>query len=711
MSKTILIVAAHPDDEVLGCFGTVAKLIKQGYTAYTLILSGGKTSRGRVEQWELDNLKEEMYRANKLIGIKEVYQADFPDNAFDSVPLLSIVKKIEEIKNKVKPEIVFTHHFGDMNVDHQLTYKAVLTATRPIKGDIIEAIYAMEIPSSTEWNSYSKESVFVPNIFFDITDTIEDKVNALNIYQSELREYPHPRSLRHIKELAKVNGTKVGLEYSENFMLVRRIKKNLNINGKGAFNIRLANSNDIKNVFDLFNDDFVRKHSLRSQKISWDEHQQWYTNRLRNTDSPFYIIEDENNDFIGQVRIDNTDETIISISLTQEYRGQRLSSEILKLCSEKCGFDNIVAYVKESNERSLRAFKKAGYKLINIDNGICKLVYTKSVYIIAEMSANHCGDKELAKKIIAKAKECGADAVKIQTYTADTMTIDCKTDIFKVKGGTLWDGKYLYDLYKEAYTPWEWQKELKEYADSIGIDFFSTPFDKTAVDFLENMNVTKYKIASFEAIDYPLIKYAASKGKPMIISTGISTLEEIQEAINVCKSAGNNDITILKCTSAYPAELKDMNLITIKDMYERFAPQGVKIGLSDHTMNIETPIAAVALGATVIEKHFTLDRSLGGADADFSLNPEKFSAMVNAVRNTQKLLGTVNYEVNPDNKIFARSLFAVKDIKKGDKFTPENIRSIRPGSGLHPKYYDEILQKTATQDISRGTPLKTEYFK
>lgn len=331
-------------------------------------------------------------------------------------------------------------------------------------------------------------------------------------------------------------------------------------------------------------------------------------------------------------------------------------------------------------------------------------------YIIAEMSANHCGDKELAKKIIKSAKDCGADAVKLQTYTADTLTIDCKTDTFKVKGGTLWDDKYLYDLYKEAYTPWEWQKELKEYADNIGIELFSTPFDNTAVDFLESIGVQKYKIAAFEAIDFPLIKYTASKGKPMIISTGVSTFEDIQGAIDTCKSVGNNDITILKCTSAYPAKLEDMNLVTIRDMYEKFAPQGVKIGLSDHTMNIETVVAAVALGATVIEKHFTLDRALGGADAAFSLNPDELKATVDAIRNTEKLMGKVSYEVNPKNRIFARSLFAVKDIKKGEKFTSENIRSIRPGCGLHPKFYEEIIGKTAKCDIKFGTPFKQEFF-
>lgn len=326
------------------------------------------------------------------------------------------------------------------------------------------------------------------------------------------------------------------------------------------------------------------------------------------------------------------------------------------------------------------------------------------------MSANHCGDKELAKKIIEEAKACGADAVKIQTYTADTITIDCNSELFMTKPEGLWAGQTLYQLYQKAFTPWEWQKELKDYADKIGIDFFSTPFDYTAVNFLENLNVQMYKIASFEAIDFPLIKYTASKMKPMIISVGISTLEEIQEAINTCKSVGNNDITILKCTSSYPAKVEDMNLLTIKDMIERFSPQGVKIGLSDHSMSIVPPICAVAMGARVIEKHFTLDRSLGGEDSGFSLNKEEFKLMVEKVRETELAIGNINYNVNENLRKGARSLFVVKDIKKGEKFTPENVRSIRPNYGLHPRYYEEIIGKVAKCDISFGTPLTLEDF-
>ena len=333
------------------------------------------------------------------------------------------------------------------------------------------------------------------------------------------------------------------------------------------------------------------------------------------------------------------------------------------------------------------------------------------VYIIAEMSANHCGDIKLAKKIIKKAKEVGANAVKLQTYTADTITIDCHNEEFQINDtNSLWKGENLYGLYQKAYTPWEWQGELKQYADEIKIDLFSTPFDYSAVDFLESINVPIYKIASFEAIDYPLIKYAASKGKQMIISVGISSFEEIQEAINACKSVGNYDITILKCTSAYPARLEDMNLNTMKDMYEKFESQGVKIGLSDHSMSIIPPVTAVTLGAKVIEKHFTLDRALGGADSAFSLNPTEFEQMVNAIRDTEKVLGNVDYTVNKINRNFARSLYIVKDIKKGEKFTPENIRSIRPSNGLHPKYYEKILGKVATCDLKFGTPMKVEYY-
>lgn len=334
-----------------------------------------------------------------------------------------------------------------------------------------------------------------------------------------------------------------------------------------------------------------------------------------------------------------------------------------------------------------------------------------NVLIIAEMSANHCGDKNLAKEIIAAAKECGANAVKLQTYTADTLTIDCKKEIFKINGGSLWNGRYLYDLYKEAQTPWEWQASLKEYGDSIGIEVFSTPFDTTAVDFLESINVKRYKIASFEAVDLPLISYAASKHRPMIISAGVCGVDEIQDVIDTCKAVGNEDVTILKCTSEYPAKLEAMNLETIPDMRRRFGPQGIKIGLSDHSMNTETVVAGVALGVCVIEKHFTLDRAFGGADAAFSLNPNEFRQMVTAVRNTERLMGTVDYSSSEEGCMFRRSLFVVKDVAEGEIFTTENVRSIRPGFGCPPKFLTKIIGGRASQPIEAGTPFRMDFIK
>ncbi|QCD45276.1 pseudaminic acid synthase [Campylobacter mucosalis] len=332
----------------------------------------------------------------------------------------------------------------------------------------------------------------------------------------------------------------------------------------------------------------------------------------------------------------------------------------------------------------------------------------KRPFIIAEMSANHCGDKSLALKIIKAAKDAGADAVKIQTYTADTITLNSKDEIFMTQDDGLWAGQSLYELYSKAYTPWQWQRELSDYAKSIDIGFFSTPFDFSAVDFLESIDVPMYKIASFEAIDYALISYAAKFKKPMIISAGISSFDEIIEAIQACKKVGNNDITILKCTSSYPARIEDMNLLTIKDMLEKLTPLGVKVGLSDHSMSLEVPIVATALGVSVIEKHFTIDRSLGGEDSGFSLNYDEFKAMSEAVKNAALALGKVDYSINLKNRKSARSLFVAKDMKKGEIFTPENLRSVRPSNGLHPRYYDEILGKKAKRDLAFATPLKFE---
>ncbi len=340
---------------------------------------------------------------------------------------------------------------------------------------------------------------------------------------------------------------------------------------------------------------------------------------------------------------------------------------------------------------------------MNIDN--IKLNEYNRCFIIAELSANHGNDINIAKRTIKAAKESGADAIKIQTYTPDTMTIDCDNEYFKINQGTIWDGRYLYDLYKEAYTPWEWQMELKEYANNIGLVFFSTPFDKSAVDFLETMNVPAYKIASFEITDIPLIEYIASKQRPVIISTGIATIDDIQEAVNACRRMNNNNIVLLKCTSSYPAKLEDSNLKTIADLKEKF---NVIVGLSDHSIDIEVSLAAIALGAKVIEKHFILDRDIGGPDSLFSLEPNQFREMVEGVRKIEKAIGKVDYELDEKkikNRELSRSLFIVEDMKVGDTFTSENIKSIRPGFGLHPKYYNQIIGKTVNCSVKRGTPL------
>ncbi len=323
-------------------------------------------------------------------------------------------------------------------------------------------------------------------------------------------------------------------------------------------------------------------------------------------------------------------------------------------------------------------------------------------YIIAELSANHGGKIEIAKETIKEAKEIGANAIKLQTYTADTITLDCDKEDFIIKGGTFWDERKLYDLYKEAYLPWEWHKELFEYARKIGIDIFSSPFDKTAVDFLEAFEPSAYKIASFEITDYELVRYTASKGRPIIISTGIATIDEIQDVVDICRSEGNNEIVLLKCTSAYPAPLDEANLKMIPSLAETF---NVISGFSDHTLGSTAPIVAVALGAKVIEKHFILDKSIGGADAEFSMDREEFASMINAIRDTEKLLGRVDYSMTDKKKQsrrFSRSLYVAKDIKKGEVFTEENIRSIRPGYGMHPRYLNDILGGVADKDYGFG---------
>lgn len=332
----------------------------------------------------------------------------------------------------------------------------------------------------------------------------------------------------------------------------------------------------------------------------------------------------------------------------------------------------------------------------------------KPVYIIAELSANHNQDYEEAVRIIRAAKVAGADAVKLQTYTPDTMTIDCRNEYFRIGEGTIWEGRTLYDLYREAYTPWEWQPKLKVLAGDLGLDFFSTPFDVTSVDFLEKIGVPAYKVASFELVDIPLIRCIAKTGKPMIMSTGMASLEEIDEAVRTARDNGCDQLALLKCTSAYPALPEEMNLKTLPHMASSF---GVPVGLSDHTLGNTVAIAAVSLGACIIERHFTLSRAFEGPDSAFSLEPHEFKEMVSEIREVEKALGKVRYERTKSeeaSRIFRRSLFVVGDVKAGDVFTHKNVRAIRPGYGLHTRNMKEILGRRVICDVERGTPVTWE---
>ncbi len=328
-------------------------------------------------------------------------------------------------------------------------------------------------------------------------------------------------------------------------------------------------------------------------------------------------------------------------------------------------------------------------------------------FIIAELSANHQHDFKRAKDLVAEAKECGVDAIKIQTYTPDTLTIDCDNEYFRIQH-PVWGGQTLYELYGKAYTPWEWHADLKNYAEQLGLVFFSTAYDRSSADFLEKLQIPVYKIASFELVDIPLIKYVAKKKRPVMLSTGMANEEEVDLAVRTIRAEGNDEIILLKCTSSYPAKAEEMNLSSIPFLAEKF---GTVAGLSDHSLTSEVAIAAVALGAKVIEKHFTLSRQEQGPDSHFSLEPQEMKSLVNAVRSIEKALGTTELGPTREEKnsmVFRKSLFAVRDIKKGESLTEENIRSIRPGYGLLPKYYFDLLGKTVTRDIKAGMPLSLD---
>lgn len=327
------------------------------------------------------------------------------------------------------------------------------------------------------------------------------------------------------------------------------------------------------------------------------------------------------------------------------------------------------------------------------------------VFIIAELSANHNNDFDLAIKTLMAMKEAGADAVKIQTYTADSLTLNVDNEYFGPRKEGLWKGLTPYDVFSEGSMPYEWQSKLKKKAEELGLVFFSSPFDREGVDFLESLKVPMYKIASFEITDIPLIKHVARKGKPVIISTGVAEIEDIELAVETCRSVGNNEIALLKCTSEYPAPIEAANLLTIPDLKERF---NVTIGVSDHTMGSTVPTVAVALGAKIVEKHFILDRKLGGPDSSFSMEPHEFAEMVKSVREAEAALGNVTYEVSEKNKLRRRSLFVCENIKKGETFSQKNIKSVRPGNGMHPKFLSEIMGKNAKTDLEKGTPLSIE---
>lgn len=484
------------------------------------------------------------------------------------------------------------------------------------------------------------------------------------------------------------------------------------------------------------NDIETRNNSYNTNLIKWDDfknifYQKYFIHKIPPL---FALFENNKICFIGCRDTDINYDIEISINLDPKYRNKKLSSKIIEstILYIKKNYpliNNIIAEIKVDNIVSNKIFMNNNFKyittkiiknnLMNIYNlnmnQIHKNIFSINnrkigleypTYIIAELSCNHNQDINLAYKLIDAAKECGADAVKLQTYTANTITIDCDKPIFKdCLKGTLWEGQTLYQLYSKAYTPWEWHKDLKEYANSKGLDLFSSPFDVSAVDFLETLDFPAYKIASFEITDHILIKRIAQTGKPVIISSGMASLSDLNDAISILRENGTTQIAMLKCTSAYPAKHEDANLNTIKHMIETFNVIG---GLSDHTLGIEVPIASVVLGGRIIEKHFKLTDDSGSEDDAFSLKPDEFKKMVDSVRIVEKTLGNIHYDgVNSESKSkkFRRSLFIVEDVKKGELLTKDNVKSIRPSNGLHTRFYEQILGKKARDNLEKGTPL------
>ena len=496
------------------------------------------------------------------------------------------------------------------------------------------------------------------------------------------------------------------------------------------------NDNDAKLIMDWRNDIETRNNSYNNNLFTWDNFKNiFYDKYFLHTIPPlFALYENKKICFIGCRDTNIKYDVEISINLDPQYRNKKLSSKIIEsiISYIKKNYpliNNIISEIKVDNIASNKIFLKNNFKYIStnkIKNNIMniynynmnqldknifsinnrKIGYEYPTYIIAELSCNHNQDINLAYKLIDAASECGADAIKLQTYTPDTITIDCDKPIFRdCLKGTLWEGQTLHQLYSKAFTPWEWHKELKDYANSKGLELFSSPFDVTAVDFLETLDVPAYKIASFEITDHILIKRIAQTGKPVFISSGMASLSDLNDAVSLLRENGTTQIAMLKCTSAYPAKHEDANLNTIKHMIETFNVVG---GLSDHTLGIEVPIASVVLGARVIEKHFKLTDDSGSEDDAFSLNPDEFKKMVDSVRIVEKTLGVIHYDgVNSESKSkkFRKSLFIVKDVKKGELLTEDNVKSIRPNNGLHTRFYEQILGKSAKFDLDKGTPL------
>lgn len=485
---------------------------------------------------------------------------------------------------------------------------------------------------------------------------------------------------------------------------------------------------DAKLIFDWRNDEITRLMSFNQNIRIWKNFKEEFKNNYFNNIIPplFALYENKKIAIIGFLDDNINKEHIININIDPFYRNKGMGKEIIlksikyiKTNYKNC-YNSIIACIKEINIASNKVFQKSGFILrktyiknneviyeYTMDSfNIGKYIISKThpTFIIAELSCNHNQNYENAIKLIHEAYKAGANAIKLQTYTPDTITLNCKKNYFKIKG-TIWEDQYLYDLYKTAYTPWEWHKGLKEEANKLGMELFSSPFDPTAVDLLESLDVPAYKIASFEITDHILIKKIAQTGKPVIISSGMASKEELKEAVDLLRKYGTKHICMLKCTSAYPAKPEDANLVTIKDMEESF---NIIPGLSDHTLGIEVPIVSIVLGAKVIEKHFTLSRDSGSADDPFSLTPDEFKQMVDGIRKAEKSIGIITYggvKSEEECKKFRRSLFVCKEIKEGEEFTTENIRSIRPGMGLHTKYYDEILGKKAKFNIEFGEPL------